>query len=88
VKDRAAKITRYLREKGVDVVSFGNFPTIRKKSKIVNCSNSIRSAFKVREILGLHNLVIHSKYDSSKMGDAILIIGTDFNEDSITRLKR
>lgn len=88
VKGRASKITRYLREKGVDVVSFGNFPTIRKKSKIVNCSDSIRSAFKVRDILGLYNLAIYSRYDSSKMGDAIVIIGTDFNEDSILKLKR
>ena len=88
VKGRASKITRYLREKGVDVVSLGNFPTIRKKSKIVNCSDSIRSAFKVRNDLGLHKLAIYSKYDSSKMADAIVIIGTDFNEDSIPKLKK
>ncbi|MEA3306538.1 MAG: LytR C-terminal domain-containing protein, partial [Elusimicrobiota bacterium] len=88
VRGRASKITRYLREKGVDVVSFGNFPTIRKKSKIVNCSDSIRSAFKVRNILGLHNLAIYSKYDSSRMGDAIVIVGMDFNDDSISNIKR
>jgi len=88
IKGRAFEITGYLREKGVDVVSFGNFPTIRKKSKIVNCSDSICSAFKVRDILGLHHLAIYSNYDSSKMGDAIVIIGTDFNESSIQKIKR
>ena len=88
VKGRAFKITRYLREKGVDVVSFGNFPTIRKKSKIVNCSDNIRSAFKVRDALCLHHLAIYSRYDSSKMGDAIVIIGTDFDEVSGLKLKR
>ncbi|MCG2725035.1 MAG: LytR C-terminal domain-containing protein [Elusimicrobia bacterium] len=88
VKSRAAKITKYLREKGVDVVNFGNFPSIRKKSKIVNCSDSVRSAFKVRDILDLRKLEIYSRYDSSNMADAIVIIGADFNEDNIPELKR
>ena len=48
-----------LKAQGVDVVSFGNFPTIRKKSKIVNCSDNIRSAFKVRDALDLHHLAIY-----------------------------
>ncbi len=88
VKNRAAKIAKYLREKGVDVVRFGNFSSIRKESKIVNCSDSVHSAFKVRNILKLHSLAIYSKYDSSKMADAIVIVGTDFNEEGIPELKR
>ena len=88
VKKRAAKITKYLRTKGVDVVGFGNFKSIEKKSKIVNCSDSIDSAVKIRDILGFSGLEIYSKYDSSKMSDAIVIIGADFNEENIPGLKK
>ncbi|MBI4801461.1 MAG: LytR C-terminal domain-containing protein [Elusimicrobia bacterium] len=82
-KDLAEQVTRYLRKKGFDVISFGNYGAMAKQTKIVNCSGNIAAARLAREALGLKDLEIYSKTEKPAVVQARVILGVDFNEAEI-----
>ena len=79
----AEQITKYLRKKRFDVISFGNYRSVTKQTKIVNCSDNIEAAQLVRDALGLNNLEIHSKAEKSAVIQVRVILGVDFDETKI-----
>ncbi|MBU2574175.1 MAG: LytR C-terminal domain-containing protein [Elusimicrobia bacterium] len=82
-KGLAEQVTRYLREKGFDVIYFGNYGAAAKQTKIVNCSGNIAAARLARKALGLKDLEIYSKIEKPAVVQARIILGADFNETGI-----
>lgn len=82
-KDLAALVTKYLREKGFDVITFGTYGSDEKRTKIVNCSGNVEAARRIRDALGLGGLEIYSKFDKLGISQARIILGTDFDESKI-----
>ncbi|OGS58925.1 MAG: hypothetical protein A3J79_03820 [Elusimicrobia bacterium RIFOXYB2_FULL_62_6] len=78
-KDLAEQVARHLRKKGFDVIHYGNFGSVQKQTKIVNCSGNIEAARQAREALGLKGLEIYSKPEKPAVVQARVILGTDFN---------
>ncbi len=82
-KDLARRVTKYLRKKNFDVLDFGTYGSVEKRTKIVNCSDSLEGALRLREALGLGGLEIYSKFDKSGIVQARIILGADFDESKI-----
>jgi len=82
-QDLARRVTKYLRAKGFDVIDFGTYGSVEKQTKIVNCSDSLEGALRLREALGLEGLEIYSKFDKIGLVQAKIILGADFDESKI-----
>lgn len=82
-KDLARRVTGYLRKKNFDVLDFGTYGSVEKRTKIVNCSDSPEGALRLREALGLGGLEIYSKFDKIGIVQARVILGADFDESKI-----
>ena len=81
----AARVTKFLRQKGFDVISLGNHSSFERHTKIVNCSDNIGAAREAREALGLDGLEIYSKFNRLAVADVRVILGEDFKEDVLNR---
>ncbi len=84
-KDLARLVTKYLRKKGFDVIDFGTYGSVEKQTKIVNCSDNLEGALRLRETLGLRGLEIYSKVDRIGIVQARIILGADFDYTNIER---
>ena len=82
-QDLARRVTKFLRKKGFDVIDFGTYGSVEKQTKIVNCSDSLEGALRLREVLGLEGLEIYSKFDKIGIVQARIILGADFDESKI-----
>ena len=82
-KDLARRVTKYLRKKNFDVLDFGTYGSVEKQTKIVNCSDSLEGALRLREALKLGGLEIYSKIDKIGIVQAKVILGADFDESKI-----
>jgi len=82
-KDLARLVTKYLRKKGFDVIDFGTYGSVEKQTKIVNCSDSLDAALRLREALGLGGLEIYSKFDKVGIVQARIILGEDFDDSRV-----
>ncbi len=81
----ATRVTKYLRTRGFDVISFGTYESVEERTKIVNCSDNIGAARKTRDALGLEGLEIYSKFSKLGIADSRVILGADFDAAILTR---
>jgi hypothetical protein len=86
-KDLAGRVAKLLRKRGFDVIEFGTYGGAEKRTKIVNCSNDIDAARKVRAALGLGGLEIYSRYSRFGAAQVRVILGEDFDETIIRGMK-
>jgi hypothetical protein len=77
----AAKIaTRFLRDKGFDVINFGNYSKNEKETRIIVWHGNISAAKRVRDAIDMNSIEIYSESNKFKIFDVTLIIGADFNK--------
>jgi|GEM_PF-6470784 len=78
-KGAAYKVTKFLRSKGIDVVNYGNYPSIQNKTKIVNYAKNLKAAFKIREAIMMKEAPVYFDYlSSSSLAESAVILGKDF----------
>jgi len=87
-KDLAGAVTKFLRDKGFDVINFGTYGSVETQTKIVNCSDNIKAAHAVREALDLGGLEIYSKFDKRAIAQIKIILGADFNYSKVEKINR
>ncbi len=87
-KDLAGAVTKFLRDKGFDVINFGTYGSVEPQTRIVNCSDNIKAAHAVRESLDLGGLEIYSKFDKRAIAQVKVILGADFNYSKIEKTNR
>ncbi|MEI7481127.1 MAG: LytR C-terminal domain-containing protein [Elusimicrobiota bacterium] len=87
-KDLAGAVTKFLRDKGFDVINFGTYGSIETQTKIVNCSDNIKAAHAVREALDLGGLEIYSKFDKRAIAQIKIILGADFDYSKMEKINR
>lgn len=80
-RDLAVRAARHLRTRGFDVISYGTHGSGEKRTKIVNCSDNIEAARKMRAALGLDGLEIYSRFDKLAIAQVRVILGADFDEE-------
>jgi polyisoprenyl-teichoic acid--peptidoglycan teichoic acid transferase len=70
-------VVKYLREKGFDVVVFGNFATRQQRTLVIDRSGQLRPAQAVADALrGVHPEVV-SRVDLTRQVDVSVILGND-----------
>jgi hypothetical protein len=87
-KDLAALVTKYLRKKGFDVINFGTYGGVEETTKIVNCSDNIEAARRIRDILDLGALEIYSQSDKLAIVQVRIILGSDFDVTKTEKIER
>ncbi len=71
----AEKLTWILRKKGYDVVEWGNFSVLQKKTLIKNLSGDSKIAQDIAEVMRCGEIV--TRYDAKRYVDISLILGED-----------
>jgi hypothetical protein len=81
----AAEVTRYLRDLSnrglidIDVINYGNYPSIEEKSKITDITGGRPEDLKqIGRLLGMENSEIFISPDKTAIADAKIILGKDF----------
>jgi hypothetical protein len=76
----AKEVTDYLRNKGFDVVNFGNYQdfNVRKTLVIDRRSMDLQNAQKVASALGVENTEVLAELNESKALDVTVILGKDY----------
>ncbi len=74
----ARKLTKYLRERNVDVVRFGNYGGNKKYTQIISRTGDLKPVREVSMIIGCRD--IKTELDTSRMVDINIVIGSDFKE--------
>jgi len=72
----ALEVTRLLRIKGFDVVKWGNYNTIQKKTIVIDRVGDIRAAQKIAGTLQTEE--IFTRFDTRRLIDITVIIGEDY----------
>jgi len=73
-------ITNYLRQKGFDVISTGNYQTFdMDETIIIDRTGVIQNSYKVADSLGITRKNVISQVNKSLLLDVSIIIGKDFN---------
>lgn len=82
-KGLALKLTQYLREQNmngklrVDVIDYGNYPTVEKKSSIIDYSGRLAAVTQVSRALGIVS-EIKAETSPTAICDTRIILGKDF----------
>jgi LCP family protein required for cell wall assembly len=77
-KSNTAKLAvQYLRDKGFDVVTFGNFSTHQQRTVVIDRSGRLRPAQAVAEALHAVNPEVVTRVDLSRQVDVSVILGND-----------
>lgn len=82
-KGLALKLTQYLREQNmngklrVDVIDYGNYPTVEKKSSIIDYSGRLAAVTQVSRALGIVS-EIKAETSPTAICDTRIILGQDF----------
>lgn len=84
MKSAAKIVTRFLRNKGFDVINFGNYSKQEKKTKIIVWHGNLSAAKLIRDAINMNSIEIYSESKKFKITDVTLIIGADFNKEIIT----
>lgn len=84
MKNAAKTVTRFLRDRGFDVINFGNYSKNEKQTRIILWRGNLSTAKRVRDAIGMNSIEIYSESNKFKITDATLIIGEDFNKSIIT----
>ena len=74
----ALNVTRFLRQKGVDVLCFDNYINVEPNSKIIDRTGNQSASDEVRRLLGLDFLEIRHEPDRNTAVDVTIVIGSDF----------
>jgi hypothetical protein len=81
----AAEVTRYLRDLSnrgridIDVINYGNYPSIEEKSKITDITGGRPEDLKkIGRLLGMESSEIFISPDKTAIADAKIILGKDF----------
>jgi LCP family protein required for cell wall assembly len=74
----AREVTQQLREKGFDVVIFGNFSTRQQRTLIIDRSGRFRPAQAVAAALQSANSEVVCRIDTSRQVDVSVILGNDY----------
>lgn len=81
VDDLAAETTRYLRNRGFDVVDVGNYKSFdQQRSVVIDRVGDLEAAKKVAEALGLSSDRVRQEIRRQYYLDASVIIGRDYKE--------
>lgn len=79
VSGLAKRLTDYLRARGIDVVSSGNFRHFNMaNSEILDRTGNDERSAKIAEILGINDGQIRVQKDSNLQLDATIILGADY----------
>jgi hypothetical protein len=73
----ARAVVQLLRDKGFDVVVFGNFATRQQRTLVIDRSGHLRPAQAVAEALRATSPEVVSRIDLSKQVDVSVILGND-----------
>jgi hypothetical protein len=77
----ASKLTNYLRDQDIDVVSMGNYKNFNvTTSFIFNRSGKIENSRQIAELLGVDIQNIQENIDSSLQLDATVVIGKNYKK--------
>ncbi|MDD5258751.1 MAG: LCP family protein [bacterium] len=77
-REAVEEVTKYLRQKGVDVLTWGNFERILPHTKIIDRTGNIDSAHYLGKIL--HCDEIETSLSDSSLTQAVIIIGEDWRQ--------
>ena len=84
-KDLAARVTKYLREHGFDVITAASHKTREKTTAILGFGGGTGAALRLRAQLGLEEYEIRVRPSQKSVAEAAVILGEDFNADSLTK---
>ena len=74
----ARAVMQLMRDKGFDVVLFGNFSTRQQRTLVIDRSGRLRPAQSVAQVLRSVNPEVVSRMDASRQVDVSVIIGNDY----------
>jgi LCP family protein required for cell wall assembly len=77
-RDAVEEVTKYLRQKGVDVLTWGYFERTRAHTKIIDRTGNVESAHYLGNIL--HCDEIETSLGDSSLTQAVIIIGEDWRQ--------
>lgn len=78
----ARAVMQMLRDKGFDVVLFGNFSTRQQRTLVIDRSGRLRPAQSVAQVLHSVNPEVVSRLEPARQVDVSVIIGNDFQIDN------
>ena len=73
----AEQVTWLLRDKGFDVINYGNYAARQKKTLIKDLTGDLRGAQKIADILSCGEVV--TRYDAKRYIDISVTLGEDYN---------
>lgn len=74
----ALELAEKLRQHEFDVIDYGNYPAVQKKSQIIDMVGNLVATQKIGKLLNIDE--IYTRYDSHPMADIKIIIGEDYKK--------